>query len=293
VGRETLFIASSFQRAPLTMRQSAWGMIVPGYDYNPLTARYTHTHLERVKANVSTYEHYDAVKKILATRRALADIEAYPNYAFFTAVAANDAGANLKTAYWLAVANDVLDDPGLKASVEERLAFGKKDGLSPDAQNRIANIRSTYEGAFRLLEKVLTRSNSTAEVPKDALQMLRAGTDRGAVAARVTDARQRAEEREERKEEEGAKLCRETKLNLIPGYCAVQEAGETAAKVIRYGAFAAVAIASALAIHRTIKKVRSNPHSTSYNPDGKKPMPRAAKQQERRLASTVFSRGAR
>ena len=290
MGRETLFISSSFQRSPGTILQSAWGFSL---DYNPITARFTRSYLERIKANVSTYDHYDTVKKVLETRRSLSDIEAYPNYTLFTAVASNDAAANLKTAYWLAVANDILDDPGLKASVEGRLEIAKKDGLNPDAQSRVSNIRGTYEGAYRLLEKMLTRSNSTSDVGKDALQMLRAGTDRGAVALRVTDAKQQSENREDRKEQkeqEGETPCRETLFNFIPGYCAAQEAGETAAQVTRYGAFAFVALASALTINHAIKRMRSNPRSKGYVSEGKKPMPRAARQQERRLASTVFIR---
>lgn len=292
MGRETMFVASRFQRKPATMQQSAWGVVLPGKDYNPLTARYTHAYLERVKANVSTYDHYDAVQKILTTRRSLPDIEAYPYYAFFTAVASNDAAASLKTAYWLAVANDILDDAGIRASIDERLAFGRKEGVSENAQSRTANIRSAYESAYRLLEKAINRINPTSEVPRDALQALRAGTDRGAVAARVNAAQQQAEAREIQKEQEGAKACRDTAYNLIPGYCAIAEAGEQVATVIRFAAFATVAVASAFAISHAVKSVRSNPYSESYSPEKKKPMPPAAKRQERELARTVFNRGA-
>jgi hypothetical protein len=258
--------------------------------------QYTRSDLADRKANVSTYDHYDAVTNMLAAGRGYSDIEAFPNYSSFSTLASNDSAALLKTAYWLAVAFLALNDPSLRDSAKERLESGRTSGVDIDAANRNGAIKSTYDSAYVFLDKALKRSGGTNEVAKDALEQLRKGTDRKAVQARVdeaqklTTARQAVEDAPPPKKQDVP--CADTWMAYIPGYCAAKEAEQMVSlgvKVVGGILLTGVAI---WGVKRLIKQAKSNPMSDSYNPSKKKPMPALTEKHEQHLAKTVFRRKA-
>lgn len=254
--------------------------------------RYTRSDLAERKANVSTYDHYDATTAMISAGRNYTDIEAFPNYSQFTALASNDSAALLKTAYWLAIGFLTLNDTSLRDTANERLESGLQSGVDLDSANRNTNIKTVYDSAYSLLDKAIKRHGGSNEVAVDALERLRQGTDRKAITARVDEAlKQTAARKEVENDLEKAPdvPCASTWRVLIPGYCALQEANKWAL----YGVKAAGLLLVGGAIYLGVKKfkaTRSNPMSESHNPDKKAPMPARAAIQERELAKTVFVR---
>ena len=262
---------------------------IPGVEY-------TRSDLADRKANVSTYDHYYAVWNMLAAGRGYSDIEAFPNYSSFSTLASNDSAALLKTAYWLAVAFLVLNDPSLRDSAKERLESGKTSGVDIDAANRNGAIKSTYESAYVLLDKALKRSGGTNEVARDALEQLRKGTDRKAVDARVAEAQNQSTARQAVEDAPPPPKpdvpCAATWKSYIPGYCAAKEAEQMVSLGLKVVGGVLVAGVAIWGVKRLIKQAKSNPMSDSYNPSKKKPMPALTDKHEQHLAKTVFRRKA-
>jgi hypothetical protein len=252
--------------------------------------RYTRSDLADRKANVSTYDHYDLVKALLSGGTSYTDIEAYPNYSQFSTLASNDAAALLKTAYWLAVAYSTLGDSSLQDAANERLESGFNAGVDINAANRNGSIKSSYDSAYVLLEKAIKRRGGTNEVASDALEQLRKGTDRKAVAARVDEAQKQTTERQdvENAPPPPPPPCKDTCKSYIPGYCTAEAAGELFSLGVKIVGGVLVTGVAIWGVKRIIRQVKSNPVSEGYNPDKKKPMPRRALLQEQQLAKTVF-----
>jgi len=316
-GRDNFYMATAFQRGGVphatfparvmypadgfgfkTVYVSANPHFVPSAYGNPYGwstkwipgARYTRSDLADRKANVSTYDHYDLVKDMLDAGRAYSDIEAYPNYSQFSTLASNDAAALLKTAYWLAVAYSTLGDSSLQDAANERLESGFKLGVDVNAANRNGSIKSSYDSAYVLLDKAIKRRGGTNEVASDALEQLRKGTDRKAVAARVEEAKTQATERQdvENAPPPPPPPCKDTWKSYIPGYCTAEAAGELFSLGVKIVGGVLVTGVAIWGVKRIIRQVKSNPVSEGYNPDKKKPMPRRALLQEQQLAKTVF-----
>ena len=295
---QILYPTTGFSFKPVFV--SAGGSFQPAAYGDPLgwsTAwipgvRYTRSDLTERKANVSTYDHYDAVKALISAGRNYTDIEAFPNYSQFTAIASNDAAALLKTAYWLSVGFLALNDTSLRDAANERLEVGIKAGVDVDAAQRNLEIKSTYDSAYLLLDKAMKRHGGSNEVSSDALEQLRKGTNRTAIATRIDEAQKQAASRKEVEDEikkPDPDQCPAWHA-LIPGYCAAHKAGEL---VALGGKVAGVVLAGGLLIWGVRKlnsQPRSNPLSSAYNPDKKPPMPRKAVEQENALAKTVFVR---
>jgi hypothetical protein len=254
--------------------------------------RYTRSDLEDRKANVSTYDHYDAVSSMIASGRAFSDIEAFPNYSQFTTLASNDAAALLKTAYWLAVGFLTLNDTSLRDAAKERLEGGLRSGFDVNAANRSGSIKSTYDSAYVLLDKAMKRRGGSDDVATDALELLRRGTDRRAIAARVDEAQKQTTERQDVEDAPPPKKpdvpCEDTWRSYIPGYCTAQATGEMLSLGIKIAGGVLVAGVAIWGVKRLIKQAKANPLSEGYNPTKKKPMPRRALLQEQELAKTVF-----
>ena len=258
---------------------------IPGVDY-------TRSDLADRKANVSTYDHYSAVERLITSGRAFSDIEAFPNYSQFTTLASNDSAALLKTAYWLAVGFLALNDTSLRDAANERMESGKKSGVDINAANRSGAVKSTYDSAYSLLERAIKRKGGTNEVATDALEQLRKGTDRKAIQTRVDEARTQAGERQKVEDEGPPKPpetpCEDTWRSYIPGFCTAQQAGEMVALAAKIAGVVLVAGVAVWGGKRLLKQIRANPMSDAYNPSKKKPMPRRALLQEQHLAKTVF-----
>jgi hypothetical protein len=257
-------------------------------------ARWTRSDLQSRKANVSTYDHYDAVTNLIAAGRSYSDIEAFPGYSSFTTLASNDSAALLKTGYWLAVGFLALNDTSLRDAAKERLAAGLKSGVDVDAANRNGSIKSTYDSAYALLEKALKRTGNTNEVAKDALEQLRKGTDRKAVASRVDEAQKLSTARQAVEDAPPPKKpdvpCADSWMAYIPGYCTAKEAQEMALLGAKIAGGVVVAGALIWGVRFAMRRsaAKSNPLSDAYNPAKKKPMPALADKQEAYLARTVL-----
>lgn len=323
MGRDNFYTAVAFQRGGVPLARmpvrtfqvatEGFARYVPAHvqpnpsalgwtpDYIPGFG-YTKTGLQNRGANVSTYDHAAITKTVLSARIGASDIEAYPGYVQFVAVASNDSAALLKTAYWLAVAADATGSESLRLAAQQRNDAGVTAGVDIGAASRTSNIKSTYESAYRLLERTLG-ANPPAGVAADALEELRKGTDIKRIEARIIDARKSADDRkalaDEPKKESGPTPCEETVLAYIPGYCAWKQTAETAARVaetsVRIGGVLLVAFVGYKLIQKAREPRRSNPRrnpvSEAYNPDGKTPMPAEATRQEARLAKTLFVKG--
>lgn len=286
-GFRTVYVSANPHFVP-----SAYGNPYGWSLYNPFTDRYTRSRLADRKANVSTYDHYDAVKSVLTAGRAYSDIEAFPYYSQFTTLASNDAAALLKTGYWLAIGFLAINDTSLRDAADERIESGLKTGVDIDAANRSGSIKSTYDSAFVLLDKAIKRKGGTNEVATDALEQLRKGTDRKAVQTRVDEAKTQAGERQKAEDEGPPKPpetpCEDTWRSYIPGFCTAQQAGEMVALAAKIAGVVLVAGVAVWGGKRLLKQIRANPMSDAYNPSKKKPMPRRALLQEQHLAKTVF-----
>lgn len=310
-GRDNFYMATFFQRgsgvhAVVPLRSyvtpnphfvpsvygDPYGASKGGYLLSVLQVRYSRTNLQERRANVSTYDHYDAVKDLIDQGRSYADIEAFPYYSQFTTLASNDASAMLKTAYWLAVGFLALNDTSLKDAANERLESGYNMGIDIDAANRSGSIKSTYDSAYTLLERAMKRRGGTNEVATDALEQLRRGTDRKAVQTRVEEAQTQAGQRQKVEEAGPPKkpdaACEDTWLNYIPGYCTAKAAGDVATLGVKIVGGVLLTGIAIWGVKRIVKQVKSNPLSDAYNPSKKKPMPALADKQEAYLAKTVF-----
>jgi hypothetical protein len=294
--RAVFYATGVFQRGGVPLAQlpirsafgDAYGLStawIPG-------VRWTHSDLIERKANVSTYDHYDAIKALVDAGKSYNDIEAFPNYSAFTVIASNDSAALLKTAYWLTVGFYALNDTSLRDAALERLESGKTSGVDFNAANQNGLIKSTYDSAFVFLDKAIKRRGSTSDVALAALEQLRRGTDRKAVATRVEQATQVATDRQ--KVEDANRPAPATKnwiQVLFPSLALAEEAAE---KIEMAGKIVGVLALGGLAYygyrHYNQKNIMSNPLSDDYDPSAKKPMPRAADRQEQMLAKTVFKR---
>lgn len=301
-GRKETFIAShyahGFPTSPVGFHQLQplnWGPFVPygnnGYGWSTAWipgTRWTQSDLTKRQANVSTYDHYDAVQAALKTKQGTQTV-AFPAYSSFTTIASNDAAALLKTAYWLAVAGVALNNSTLKTLSASNAESGLKSGVDVGAANMNANIVSTYDTAVRAVESALKSAYSS--VAADALTQLKKGGSKQAVQERIQQAKgdtvARSKAEEEQKKAEQDTPCAETTLGkLIPGYCTYQTGMKVAAGFVAAGTLI-------IAGRFLLKAVRGNPSAPGNMTDGPEMkiarLPKAVKQ-ERNLANTSFRR---
>lgn len=306
-GRDNFYMATFFQRGgvphatfptrsyvatnPVFVRSALGDPYGLSTSWIPWT-RYTRSDLADRRANVSTYDHYDAIKAMAAAGKTFSDVEAFPNFSQFTTLASNDAAALLKTAYWLIIGYLTLRDQSLLDAANERLEAGLKSGVDIDAANRSSLIKSTYDSAYVLLDKAIKRKGGGNEVATDTLEQLRRGTDRKAIATRVEEAQTQASSRQKVEDAGPPKKpdvpCEDTWLSYIPGYCTAKQAEEMVSfgvKIVGGVLLTGVAI---WGVKRLIRQAKANPLSDAYNPSKKKPMPALADKQEAHLAKTVF-----
>ena len=270
--------------------------------------RYRKEELTAMNATVNVYDLYDAVQAALKISPGKA-AELYPSFSAFTAIAANDATALLKTAYWLAVAGTALSNPVLTGAAAEQAEAGFKFGVVKDSIYQTNYIARTYADALALLKRLYT-SNMYNETAATALAQLQKGSP-AAVKERVAEAKntaadaksrqaqadkeqaeKEAKEKAEKEEQDKPPPCATTWKSYIPGYCATEQASEMAALAVKIVGGVLVAGVAIWGVKRLIKQAKSNPMSDSYNPAKKKPMPALTDKHEQHLAKTVFRRKA-
>ena len=266
--------------------------------------RYRKEELTARNATVNVYDLYDAVQAALKISPGKA-AELYPSFSAFTALAATDAAALLKTAYWLAVAGTALSNTVLTGAAAEQAETGFKSGVVKDSVYQTGSIARTYADALALLKRYYTSSmyNGTAAM---AVAQLQKGSP-AAVKDRVAEAKntaadakarraqadkeqaeKEAKEKAEKEEQDKPPPCETTWKAYIPGYCAAEQAREMAALAAKIAGGVLVAGVAIWGVKRLIKQAKSNPISDSYNPATKKPMPALADKQEQYLARTVL-----
>jgi hypothetical protein len=249
--------------------------------------RWTRSDLSSRRANVSTYDHYDAVQAVLKLTPGRS-AESYPQFAAFTDLASNDSAALLKTAYWLAVAGVALGSAPLKDLAKSQAEIGYTDGVAIDAVSRTGNIGSLYDTAVATLKKYYPPGtyNATADT---VLQQLQKGSP-AAIRARIEqakkyDASKTKVEEEAKKEPEVLETpCSDTLWGKIPGYCE----SKMLYKVVGY-TLAAVTVA--WGVKKITTTMRGNPSAPGNMTDGPEAeiaaMPKG-RRQEQNLANTAF-----
>jgi hypothetical protein len=300
-GRKETFIAShyahGFPASPVgfhPIQPLNWGPYV-AYGNNAYGlssswipgARWTRSDLSKRQANVSTYDHYDAVYTALRVKQGTR-AEAFPAYSSFTALASNDSAALLKSAYWLAVAGVALNNPTLKSMSASNSELGLKSGVDVGAAARSTSIIATYDAAARAVETAMKSSYS--EPAAAALAQLKKGGSQKAVDDRVqqakTDTTARAKAEEDNNKPEVTPCESSTLGKLIPGYCTYQTGMKVAAGLVAAGT---IIIAGKF----FMRSVRGNPSAPGNMTDGPEMtiamLPRARKQ-EQALANTTFRR---
>jgi len=306
-GRKETFIAShythGFPQSPINFHEIqplTWGPYTAyGWSpvsYNPFTGRYTRTKLSERKANVSTYDHYDAIQSVLKAKTKYANLDAYPQASSFTgAVASNDAAALLKTAYFLAVAATAAGSQTLLQAAKSRATSGFKAGVDVEAASRSSNITATYESAYKLVDTL--NKQKANPVLAEVLEQLKKGTNSWAVSSRVREALEQSGERakkEQEQEPEKETPCSDTLLGKIPGYCE----SKMIYRVVGYTAAGLIAI---WGIKKAVKIARGNPfYALRMNPSsaanmGSVPelqiaMTPKGRDQEKRLSNSAFKR---
>jgi hypothetical protein len=308
-GRKETFIAPhyahSFPTAPVgfhPLQPLNWGPYIPygtGAPYGGVIStilrnRYTRTELQSRGANVSTYDHYDAIQSVLKAKTKYGNLDAYPQASSFTgAVASNDAAALLKTAYFLAVAATAAGSQTLLQAAKSRAESGSKAGVDVGAASRSNNITATYESAYKLVDGV--NKQQPNPVLGEVLEQLKKGTSSWAVSSRVREAQEQGGERAKKEQEPQKETpCSDTLLGKIPGYCEskmiYQVVGYTAAGLIAiWGIKKAVKIARGNPIYA----LRTNP-SSAANMGGEPELDIAltpkGRDQEKRLSNGAFKR---
>lgn len=340
-GRNQSFIASHFThgfpgspRAFHQIEPLTWGtyMAYGGTPYGLSTSwvadgiaiRFTRSDLESRKATVNVYELWDAVQKALDVKPGKA-AETYPSFSGFTALAATNAAALLKTAYWLAVAGTALGNSVLVTAARERANAGLKSGILKDSVYQTNYIARTYADALELLQKHYTSNmySGTAATALAQLQkaspvavqdrVLEAKTTAAEAKARQAQAdkeqaEKEAKEKAEKEEQDKPPPCANTWKAYIPGYCAAEQAGEMAALAAKIAGGVLVAGVAIWGVKRLIKQAKSNPEHlrrqlTLENPSAPGNMtdePEAeiaampkGRRQEQNLAKTAFLRRSR
>jgi len=311
-GRKETFIAPhyahSFPTSPVgfhPLQPLNWGPYIPygtGAPYGSVTGwlksatqiRYSRTELQSRGANVSTYDHYDAIQSVLKAKTKYSSLEGYPGSSSFTgAVASNDAAALLKTAYFLAVAATAAGSQTLLQAAKSRAESGFKAGVDVGAASRSNNITATYESAYKLVDAV--NKQQPNPVLGEVLEQLKKGTSSWAVSSRVREALEQSGERAKKEQEPQKETpCSDTLLGkMIPGYCATQMAYNIAGYVFLAG----VSFWAAKKIIRGARSVqaeyRANPSSSANmgsEPELKIALTSKGRDQEKRLANGAFKR---
>ena len=311
-GRKETFIAPhyahSFPTSPVgfhPLQPLNWGPYIPygtGAPYGSVTGwlksaaqiRYSRTELQSRGANVSTYDHYDAIQSVLKAKTKYSSLEGYPGSSSFTgAVASNDAAALLKTAYFLAVAATAAGSQTLMQAAQSRAESGFSAGVDVGAANRTGSITSTYESAYKLVDAA--NKQKPNPVLGEVLEQLKKGTSSWAVSTRVREAQEQAGERSKKEQEpEKTTPCSDTLLGKIPGYCEskmiYQVVGYTAAGLIAiWGIKKAVKIARGNPLYA----LRTNPSSAANmggEPELQIALTSKGRDQEKRLANSAFKR---
>lgn len=315
-GRNQSFIASHFThgfpgspRAFHQIEPLTWGtyMAYGGTPYGWSTSwvpgvRWTRSDLIARKANVSTYDHYDAVTAVLKLSPGRS-VESYPQYAAFLEIASNDASALLKTAYWLAVAGVALSSTPLKDLARNQAEVGYTDGTAVDATSRTSNIGAIYDSAVASLKKYYTSGtyNATADAALAQLQK----SSPAAVKARIEqtkryDASKTKAEEESKKQPETPEIpCSDTLWGKIPGYCE----SKMLYKVVGYTLAAVTVVWGVKKIATTLRSNPDRRQLTLENPSAPGNMtdePEAeiaampkGRRQEKNLAKTAFLRRSR
>jgi hypothetical protein len=305
-GRKETFIASHYTHSdagaprafhpiqPLTWgTYMAYGAQPYGLSlYSIVAGRTTRTNLEKTKANVSSYDHYDAVQTLVKQGGSIKKAEIAPAYASFTTIASNDAAALLKTAYWLALAGSALKSTTLKQAAQSQSETGLTDGIVAGAANRRDNIVSTYAAALDLIRSNYTGSPKNAAVESVIVQLQKGSPE--AVKARTSQTDSYAASKKEA--EAGASSCKNTWKANVPGLCAAEEAGTMyilAAKIVGGVVLAGAAI---WGVKQLVRQVRSNPSSLgnmTNSPEMDIAALPEAKKQELTLITTAFRRRSR
>ena len=305
-GRKETFIASHFTHSdagaprafhpiqPLTWgTYMAYGAQPYGFSlYNVVAMRTSRTKLEKTKANISSYDHYDAVQTLIKLSGSLKKAEGAPAYASFTTIASNDAAAMLKTAYWLALAGSALKSTALKQAASSQAETGLTDGITAGAANRRDNIVSTYAAALDLIRSNYTGSPKNAAVESVIVQLQKGSPE--AVKARTGQTDTYAAGKKEAEATAGS--CKNTWKANVPGLCAAEEAGNLyslAGKIVGGVFLGGVAI---WGVKRLVRQVRSNPSSLgnmTNSPELDIAALPAGRKQELTLSTTAFRRRSR
>lgn len=327
-GRKETFISSHYAHgypsSPVgfhPLQPLNWGPFIPygaqpayGWSpisYNPVTGRYTRTKLAERKANVSTYDHYDAIQALLKTATAkkaatAQSAEELPSWNTFTdEVASNDSAANLKTAYLLIVAGLQLQNKSLGAAGKQRAEAALISGVVEGAANQRKRIESIYSSALSAVQKAA--GSSPKQTVADIITQLQRGSASSVVQERIATVGEQEAVRQKAKQELADQPCESTWLGKIPGYCTAQ----TAYKIVGYGALAAAGLWVTARVIRGARGVQAaatqpvgNPYVRSLtvrgNPSsaanmGSEPeldiaLTPKGRQQERQLANRAFKR---
>jgi len=302
-GRKETFIASHYThsdagapRAFHPIQPLTWGTYM-AYGahrsfYSIVALRTSRTTLEKTKANVSSYDHYDAVQTLVKLPGSLKKAEGAPAYSAFTTVASNDAAAMLKTAYWLALAGSALKSTALKQAASSQAESGLADGIVAGAATRRDNIASTYAAALDLIRSNYTGSPKNAAVESVIVQLQKGSPE--AVKARTSQADTYAAGKKDA--DAGAAECKNTWKANVPGLCAAEEAGTMyilAGKIVGGVLLGGLAI---WGVKRLVRQVRSNPSSLgnmTNSPELDIAALPAGRKQEKNLATTAFRRRSR
>ena len=311
-GRKETFIAShythGFPQSPINFHEIqplTWGPYMAygtGAPYGSVTGwlksaaqiRYSRTELQSRGANVSTYDHYDAIQSVLKAKTKYSSLEGYPGSSSFTgAVASNDAAALLKTAYFLAVAATAAGSQTLLQAAKSRATSGFKAGVDVGAASRSNNITATYESAYKLVDTL--NKQKANPVLAEVLEQLKKGTSSWAVSSRVRESLEQSGERAKKEQEPQKETpCSDTLLGKIPGYCE----SKMIYRVVGYTAAGLIAI---WGIKKAVKIARGNPFyalrmnpSSAANMGGEPELDIAltpkGRDQEKRLSNGAFKR---
>jgi hypothetical protein len=300
-GRKETFIAShyahGFPASPVgfhPIQPLNWGPYVAygnnGYGFSTSWipgARWTRSDLSSRQANISTYDHYDAVQAALKVKQGTR-AEAFPAYSSFTTLASNDSAALLKSAYWLAVAGVALNNPTLKSMSASNSELGLKSGIDVGAAARNTNIVATYDAASRAVSAAMKSSYS--EPASVALEQLKKGGSKQAVQDRINQAKAdttaRAKAEEDTKKPEVTPCESSTLGKLIPGYCTYQTGMKVAAGLVAAGTI----VLAGKFLMRTVRRNPSAPGNMTDGPEMQIAMLPRARKQEQALANTTFRR---
>lgn len=339
-GRKETFISSHYAHgypsSPVgfhPVQPLNWGPFVPyglgapqtqeAYGWTLATlvgARYTRSKLHSRRANVSTYDHYDAgyalqaagLKKSVGRNTSA---QALPYWSVFAdVVASNDAAALLKTGYYLIAAGIALGNTGLTQAGVNRLESGYQAGIVEGAANQSSRIESTYNSALAQVQSA-ARGN-TGETITEIIRQLKLGATKEVVQQRIQEAKSQEvvrktaiEEKKKEEEKEKNKPCEDTWKGYIPGYCA----SAFAFKVVGYVFVAGVALWGVRKVAGSVMKtaavfkkpeaapaenpyvrsltLRTNPSSAAdmgSDPELRIALTSKGRAQERSLANTAF-----